>query len=335
MLKRIIRKAIVRRNYRFDNNIYRTYKCGVPVISVGNLTFGGTGKTPFTILLANILKEKGALPAVVAKGYKRKSKEEAIVSNGTYIENDVEKCGDEPILIAKKTGVPVIVNRKKYIGALNAEEYFKPDCIIIDDGFQHRLLQRDADIALVDKATVTDNDIMPYGTLREPLDSLDRADLIVLTEDFKIKNKTLEKYLSMKPSLKIRFTLTSPYNLKTREEFNVNALSDKEKKIFYFSGIANPEKFEKQLDEFGLEVADHQRYPDHRYYKTKDIRRILKTMNKRDLSIAAVTEKDSVKLRDFGEIFAKENKKVIVFPLEAHIAEGEDNLYELISKTIR
>ena len=181
--------VIAARNGLYDRGLLRQEKLPCPVVSVGNLTVGGTGKTPTVILLANLLKREGRRPAVLSRGYGGQAKVPVtVVSDGSGILSHWRETGDEPILIARAApGVPVLTGPRRLLTGRAAIERFGADCLILDDAFQHRALARDLDIVLIDAASPFGNGrLLPAGPLREPRTSLLRAHMLIRTgEDAK------------------------------------------------------------------------------------------------------------------------------------------------------
>ena len=183
-LKPIYWLLVLIRNIFYDLKIFKIYSLNKTVISIGNLTTGGTGKTPFTIFIAKYFIQQGIKVAILSRGYGRKSKGTIVVSNGINLINSYEKSGDEPYLIAKKLqNVPVVVDEKRYRGGKFLINNYNPDIIILDDGYQHRSLKRDLDILLINSLDKkTDHKLIPNGKLREPWKNIKRADLIIKTK---------------------------------------------------------------------------------------------------------------------------------------------------------
>jgi tetraacyldisaccharide 4'-kinase len=178
------RLAVGVRNFLYDNGLLRSNKLSCPVISIGNLTAGGTGKTPLTILLGRMLKEKGFRPAILSRGYGRQGvKSIGVVSNGSSILMDHREAGDEPFLMSQLLPqVPVIVGASRFLAGKKAIEELGADILILDDGFQHRGLYRDIDIVLLGSSRPLGNGrLLPGGSLRESPQALRRADIIVMT----------------------------------------------------------------------------------------------------------------------------------------------------------
>ncbi|MBW2599013.1 MAG: tetraacyldisaccharide 4'-kinase [Deltaproteobacteria bacterium] len=181
----ILYSGVVRlRNLFYQTGLFKVRKLGCRVISVGNITVGGTGKTPMVIMLANLLNEKGYRPAILSRGYAGKGKSRVnIVSDGKNLLMSPKNAGDEPALIAKSVrNVPVITGKNRYLTGKYAIEHFRADVLILDDAFQHRSVFRDIDIVLLDNQKPFGNGFtIPRGELREPASALERADIIVKT----------------------------------------------------------------------------------------------------------------------------------------------------------
>jgi tetraacyldisaccharide 4'-kinase len=243
-----------------------------PVVSIGNLTVGGSGKTPFLISLGELLKQRGIAFDVLSRGYRRQTQGVAIVDpNGS-----AREFGDEPLLIARKLGAHVVVGEDRYQAGETAEATFGPQLHLLDDGFQHRRLARDFDIVLVTPADAQDS-LLPSGRLREPIASLARADAIVLTND------------------------TSPDGMGLRSQLvwrvrrNIDAPPTKEPCIA-FCGIARPENFFSQLKAAGLTLADTRNFHDHHRYTDADIGVLLRLCQQTSAQAFITTEKDAVNL---------------------------------------
>jgi tetraacyldisaccharide 4'-kinase len=244
-----------------------------PVVSIGNLTVGGSGKTPFLIALGELLKQRGVAFDVLSRGYRRQTQGVAIVDP----KGSAREFGDEPLLIARKLGVHVIVGEDRYQAGETAEATFGPQLHLLDDGFQHRRLARDFDIVLVTPAD-TQGSPLPSGRLREPIASLARADAIVLTPD------------------------TSPDGLRLQSQLvwrvrrNIDAPPTDEPCIA-FCGIARPENFFSQLKAAGLTLADTRIFHDHHRYTEADIGVLLRLRQQTRAPAFVTTEKDAVNLR--------------------------------------
>ncbi len=180
------------RNAMFDRGLLRARRLERPVVSVGNLSTGGAGKTPFVIALGELLKARGIRFDVLSRGYRRKTRGVLVVDScGTAAD-----FGDEPLLMARRLGVPVIVGESRYAAGQLAEKKFESQLHILDDGFQHRSLARDFDIVLI-AGPEFDDRLLPLGRLREPLSALERADAIVLPAELAIESAALAREAGM------------------------------------------------------------------------------------------------------------------------------------------
>lgn len=294
------------RNLLYDKGIKKPKKLPVPVISVGNLSVGGTGKTSFVIYLANLLKEKRV--CILLRGYKRKSKGVLLVSEYGEILTDWEKAGDEAYLLAKLLpNASVVVSEDRYEGGVFAIKRLNPELIILDDGFQHRKLHRDLDILLLKKKDLEDY-LLPYGNLREPLSALKRADLLILSyqevEPF--------EFNSEKPTFKMQREFDSVLN-SNFEEIPIEHL--KEKEVIAFSGLGDNEQFLKTLKKLGFKVKEFLSFPDHYDYKE---------FRPKKEETYLTTPKDLIKLQNYENVFAL-NFKVKV--------DREEELYRIICRT--
>src|SRR6266581_260495 len=242
LLSSIFSAGVRVRNALYDRSALPIHRLDGPVVSVGNLSVGGTGKTPFVILLGTLLKQRGIAFDILSRGYGRSSKNNAakFVDPG----GSPRDFGDEPLLIARKLGVPVIVAQERYLGGRLAEEKFGPQLHLLDDGFQHRQLARDFDIVLLTPDDVRDR-LLPSGRLREPLSSLRRADTLVLTsgagpEQFPLFGKPL-----------------------WRLHRGISVDNVPAARPVAFCGIARPQNFFLQLRTAGIEPAAEAVFRDH------------------------------------------------------------------------
>lgn len=326
-----------RRNRKFDDK-GPLYKAPVPVISIGNLSAGGSGKTPFAIMLSRELFNMSLKAAVIGGGYKRKSKGAAIAGNIGKTSGDV---GDElqslyDILNVRNSfGFPALTHDRKYLAAKTATEKFDIDCIVLDDGFQHRQLHRDLDIVLIDDRTMEEPYLLPKGRLRETFAALKRADIICLTGDFDFNDIIEEHGLQDKLIIRTEVINETPYNL-----MNSNDLVDHKKEKFKdgviaMSGLARPGKFEKSLANFGVEVKYHFAFDDHHEYKISDLKESKKKCVYYKTGCIATTEKDAVKLRKFGSFFDNNNIECRVFPIEMRISEGNDSFMKMLEEILK
>ena len=260
------------RNALYDRGVLPSRRLQGNVISVGNLSAGGSGKTPFVMLLGELLKARGMKFDVLSRGYGRRSKGVLLVDPGGL----PDQFGDEPLLIARKLQAPVIVGEDRYEAGKFAEAKFGPQLHLLDDGFQHRALARDFDIVLVTPQDATDR-LLPSGRLREPLQALRRADAVVLAsgalaEAFRVDGKLIWR---------VRRGIL-PRDVPPRP--------------VVFCGIARPQNFVLQLRAANIEPVAEAFYRDHYSYGEKDVRELLSLKQRSEAGGFITTEKDAVNL---------------------------------------
>lgn len=318
---------IARRNKRFDAKTEEIRKVPATVISVGNISVGGTGKTPFVSMLVLELLSLGAKPAIVSRGYGRKSKGEVIVSDGKRILVNVVESGDELLLNAEKLPIPVIANADRFAGAMTAITKFGANVIVLDDGFQHRQLHRDCDIVLIDSNTLQNSKLLPEGRLREPLSELKRADVVCATGGFSISDLPHE-FLS-ENALKIQ---TDVVVKEVKNIFSGNNVKLKNERVLAFSALANNSKFRETLIKHKINVSKHLEFRDHIFYDENSIRRMIAECKKTNIFGLITTEKDAVKIRRFQTIFDENSVQVYSLEIELKIANGRQEFLDLIQK---
>jgi len=269
-----------------------------PVISVGNITVGGTGKTPLVMALARGLMDRGIPVAILSRGYKGKKTSGPLVSDGQMVFLSPEESGDEPFLMAKfLKGVPIIVGKDRFANGQMALQRFGIRGLLLDDGYQHLQLHRDLNILLIDSHIgFGDHHLLPRGILREPLTHLCRAHLFLLTKvEHPETCQPLEAKLhQIHPSSPVFHSHYEPLGLIGPEEEWEELHSLKGKKALVFSGIANPKHFSSLLKKCGMEIVKELIFPDHHLYTSKDLASLEKQGKGVDWFVT--TEKDMVKL---------------------------------------
>jgi len=304
------RFAVGVRNFLYDQGTLRSKKLPCPVISIGNLTVGGTGKTPLAILLAGMLKENGFRPAVLSRGYGRRGGQSSgVVSDGCRILMDHRQAGDEPFLMSLLLPqAPVIVGACRFLTGKKAIEELGADILILDDGFQHRGLYRDIDIVLLESSRPLGNGrLLPGGSLREPPRGLRRADIIVMTGSGNPAG-------SSSPDCWQRFMkgLAPCFQSCHRARAIIDANRDARplaflqgKRIYAFSGIGNPLSFRRTIEDLGANLSGFEAFPDHHYYSASETAGITAHAQLLQADIILTTEKDGVRLLDFPDFLAK------------------------------
>ena len=284
------------KNLFYAIGLFKPHKVSIPVISVGNIAFGGTGKTPMVIDLCEKLKTKGYRPAVISRGYKRKSSGLVVVNDGNNIIANVHDAGDEPFLISKKLGnVPVVVAKKKEKAATYIVENFSNvNVILLDDGFQYRKLHRDLDIVLLNGQECS-------SILREPKRSLKRADIVL--------------------------TLNKQYSI-AKVENDVLTPKKPNKSVYTFCGIANPTPFLDFLHSEHIEIKWKTIFEDHHDYSAQSMKQLKGAINESGANYIITTEKDLVKLStDFLTQYE-------IYVVTVSIVFEDDTFYNQIFKGI-
>ncbi len=267
------------------------------VISVGNLTVGGTGKTPITLFLAEHYKRQARPVGIVSRGYKGNYKGDvAVVTNGETIFESAAVVGDEPYLMARRLrGVPIVVARDRYRGCQWLIDHFKVEVILLDDGFQHLRLHRDLNLLLID-TTDHGHSLLPKGRLREPISAVKRANAVILTRQDTEQEACpmIEASGFTGPVLKTFFSAVALIHLQTG--VSRPPLEIKDEPILVFCGIGNPDSFIKLLTPFGPKICGTLIFEDHCRYTDSEIEKIKKSAKGLGVKSIVTTEKDAVKL---------------------------------------
>lgn len=291
------------RNWLYDKKILKIKEIPeVNIICIGNITVGGTGKTPAVQFFAKLLSKEGKKVAVVSRGYRGKRKvDPLIVSDGKNILTTSKESGDEPYIHAMNLKVPIIVGRDRYTACKLAVEKFNVDTIILDDGFQHRKLKRDRDIVLIDATNPFGwNALLPKGTLREDFKkATERVSDFIITKSDLIGERELER---LKRFLKINYkkpVSVAKHGVTSLCDINGNAKPlfwVTGKRVLLFSGLANPLNFEKTVISLNPEYIERIDFIDHHNFKMKDFENIEKRAKLMDADYIITTEKDLVKI---------------------------------------
>ena len=287
----------------------------IKVISIGNITAGGSGKTPFTIFLAKLLKRNNVKTAVCLRGYKGEFENcNRIISSYDRIYEIADKTGDEAqLLAAKLPGVPIAVGRNRTLSVnLLINEFKDLEVIILDDAFQHLKVHQDIRIVLFNKKAGLGNGfVIPAGILREPLSALRDADFFVCN------GGTLNKLPGKKTVFEGKYLVSGVYSL---DQENVDIDSLKGKNIGLLSGLGFPESFEKTISDAGLEFLHHFRYPDHYDYSSDTMKTVHKDMQKKNIEIILTTEKDYTKL---SQLKSSIDFPVYIVAIKYHINDAD------------
>ncbi|MEK9628103.1 MAG: tetraacyldisaccharide 4'-kinase [Nitrospinota bacterium] len=315
--------------YRWGIFPRRSLDCRV--ISVGNLTLGGTGKTPFVMMIAETLRGNGFKPAILTRGYGGKSKKPVnVVCDGKSLLLSPDRVGDEAVMMAEKLkNVPILTGSDRFQTGRYALENYEVDTLILDDGFQHLALRRDLDILLCDhQRPLGNNHLFPAGELREPPSETRRADMVCFTRYFGGPIKFPQKYLGTIPQIKTHLRLDSLINMENGEVCDVEIL--KNQPVVAFCGIANPEGFRKILQDTQVQLKIFKAFPDHHDYTLNDIKQLESKALQEGAKFILVSEKDAVKLKDMN--FTLPFYKVVI---DLEILEGREIFNKQITTTSR
>ena len=350
-LSRAYRRAVQFRHWIYDKRIFRNKALGCLVVSIGNLTCGGTGKTPVVEVFAKTLSQKGRRVAVLSRGYRSKDrpffeklKEKIsskrhevpprVVSDGESLLLDSSSAGDEPYMLASNLeDVVVLVDKDRVKSGLFAISEFEADTLILDDGFQYLDLKPRLNIVLVDSTQPFHNHhVLPRGLLREPIKNIRRADYIFLTKSNggkhlrHIKN-FLRKHNRRAEIIECRHEpkyLENVYNKK--EHKNLKHL--KGKKIAALSGIANPKSFEEFLENFESQIVYHERFADHHRYSQQELINFINKSKNADADMIVTTEKDAVRFPRLD----RRDIPIFFMRVEIGIISGQENFDQCISR---
>ena len=295
------------RNIFYRHRIFKEHTLDATLVSVGNITWGGTGKTPLVLFIVEALLKRGSRVAILLRGY----------------------GADEPALLSRLTsGVPVMVGKDRVKSGLDAIDKHSVDTLLLDDGFQYRRLKRDLDIILIDATNPFGNGWMiPAGSMRESLRDLKRAGIFLITrvdlvEEKKGVQSLEEKLKKINPGALIIKSIHSPghiYKLSNDQLVDVEAL--KKKDIVLVSAIGNPDSFEKTIHKLDLKVKKHFIFRDHHWYKEKDLKKIESYCVSNKIDTIITTEKDAVRIRMTHD--ARRTTNILVLSIKLEIIENE------------
>lgn len=330
LLSRLYHLVVSVRNRLYDLRIFTQNKLPCTVISIGNITVGGTGKTPMVIMLANLLKRRGYKPAIMSRGYGGNAKAPiTIVSDGVQIRAGYAEAGDEPILIAQSVeGIPVLTGPERTRTGDFAVKNLGADILILDDAFQHRSIFRDIDIVLLNREKPFGNGyLLPMGPLREPPEALNRAHFQIWRDN--APDGRFPKYCEQ--GIGTFFPVLSAY-LRPKDILrgNTGDLLPIEylrgKKICAFAGIGSPENFEETIASLGGTLVSFLPFPDHYLYTLEDIAELRRVMSASDAEFIVTTEKDGIRLNDFPDFL----KDVLIVRVEMEMLPSREEFVALI-----
>jgi tetraacyldisaccharide 4'-kinase len=292
------------RNKFYDWQLLKTCRMDTPVISVGNIQIGGTGKTPFVEYVTKLLLKTGISVAILTRGYKRKSKQSVIVETNDPQRFDPKIVGDEPYLL--KQNLPKVllgIDRDRCSVAKKIQKRYTHSFFVLDDGFQHRRMPRDVDIVLIDPDKWSRLPFLfPLTNFRDLKASLKRASIVVINRRHNLDNKAADAVAGICskyniPLFSVKFKPLMLKSLFNEDKLTLNKIRNK--KVAAFCGIANPEQFLEMISECGALLCWYERFRDHHQYSEADLERILTKAKINNAEIIITTQKDVVKFYDF------------------------------------
>jgi tetraacyldisaccharide 4'-kinase len=297
------RAALAVRNLAYRWRLLHTGRLPCPVVSVGNLTLGGSGKTPTVELAVRTLQEMGALPAVVSRGYGRATRGVHVVADRDGVRVDTRTAGDEPLLLAERLpGVPVVVGENRYEAGRVAVERCGATALVLDDAFQHRTLAKDLEILVVQgRAPWGNARVFPRGMLREPLSALARAHLVVVTnpagpEPVAAVTATVRRFNPSAAVLAARYQVQDALETQSGRRLPVSELAGR--RLIAFAGLGSPQGFADTVDAASVRRVGFVEYPDHHWFTERDLSELARDARAAGAQGLITTEKDWVRVRD-------------------------------------
>lgn len=326
----LYRLIILIRNLFFDKAVFKSEKVNAKVISVGNITVGGSGKTPLVIYVTNLLKSSDYKVGVLSRGYGRRSSGYKLVSKGEEILTSVEECGDEIYHTSLECKVAAAVSENRVKGAKRLIEEAKIDSIVLDDAFQHRWIARDIDLVIIDQSFVNNksffsHNLLPSGDLREGFDSLKRADAIIVNRKFLEREEIIpdmKKYFDGKKIFTSYYKAISFVDTMRKIEYNLEDFKGQDSLVV--SGIANPQSFLNVLRKVHVNTQNKLIFRDHKNYTLKEVQQIRKRFYTTNSHSVVTTEKDAVKLSRFNREF----DDVDIFYLKINLCVDDEESFK-------
>lgn len=327
--------AIAARNAGYALGLLPAHRLPCPVVCVGNMTVGGTGKTPAVIMVARRLLAAGRKVCILLRGYGRAGTEVEVVSDGRNLLLDWREAGDEAVLLGRLLpGVPIVVGGERAEAGKVALQRFGPDVILLDDGFQHRQLHRDLDLVMVDATDPFGGGrLLPRGRLREPVLALRRAQAIILSRTDQAPGvaglrRCLEQIVPGTPQILTRHRPVGLAELGRGEARRLESLRGE--RVLAVSGIANPAGFHRTLADMGAVLASTLAFPDHHPYGPADLARVQEAARGAGAEVIITTEKDAVRMA--AAEARTSGRPIEVLRVDLEIVEGADLLERLLMR---
>lgn len=327
------------RRWAYRRGVLGSYRASVPVISVGNVTAGGTGKTPCVETVCRMLQAEGLRPAVLARGYRGSlGGRAAVVSDGATVLLGPEVAGDEPVLLARRLpGVPVLAGRHRAVTAEMAVSRFAVQVLVLDDGFQHLRLCRDLDLVTVDaRHPFANGSCFPRGLLREPPGAVADADAVLVTRTRRADARKLDAVREIVrrcgASVPVLPTAHAPLSVVDLESGSTRPLeSVRGLRVLAFAGIGTPDAFFREVEELGAHLLQSVPFPDHHRYRPEDLRQVEGWAGLMKAEALVTTEKDAIRL--LGHLPLK--LPVLAVRIAMEVLEGEEVLRKLVLDAAR
>lgn len=318
------------RNWFFNHNVFKVKSVRAKVISVGNISVGGTGKTPLVISLTNLLKRNGKNVGVLSRGYRRNTKGYLLVSNGRKILASVNDCGDEIFITAMECKIPAAVSEKRVKGARQFIKDTAVDTIVLDDAYQHRWIRRDINLIVFEQRFLTEKDffkknLLPTGMMRETFSSVKRADAVIINRKFTPKQDIplkYNKYFENKKIFTAYYKAIGFVDVKKYESYGLEEFRGQRSLVV--SGVANPFSLINILMQSKIDSSNQIIFRDHKNYSNKEVQEIRKKFYTTNSHSVITTEKDAVKLTQYS----KELDDIDIYFLKIELKMDNENEFE-------
>jgi tetraacyldisaccharide 4'-kinase len=305
-----------------------------PVISVGNITLGGSGKTPMVELVALALRELGASPAVVSRGYARQSRGVAVVADRDGVKLDARRAGDEPLLLAERLpGIAVVVGENRFEAGRTALERCGATAVVLDDGFQNRTVNKNLEILVLNGHAPWGNGrLFPRGALREPMSALARADLVVITNatdmGARAASARVRSHNERAPVIRASYVVTEAREMRSGSRVEAKALTGR--RLLAFCGLASPRSFADTLAGLGIQIAAIMEFPDHHWYTAADLAGLAQHAKGIAAEGLVTTEKDWMRLRGLEP----PPSPLWVLPVRLAVEAGHDDWFRALERAL-
>ena len=336
LISNLFKWVVLLRALLYRARILPTRRLKWPVISVGSLTVGGTGKTPLVAYLTNLLQRRGYQPVILSRGYGGKAENSfLIVSEGSGVRCEPQDCGDEPFLLAHQCpGAAIIVGKDRYRAGSAIQDRFEKAVFLLDDGFQHLPLYRDLNILVLDATDPFGGEhLLPLGRLREPVAAMARADWFIVTRsdfaaDFDRIEREVRKHNPLAPLSYFHHDVTGMYELRTGRKVRVRDFFGK--RVIALAAIGNPAILLRDLEHYQMRVEERFLFRDHHPFRQSELDPILRRFEEASFDAVVTTEKDATRLRALR--FAE--NQIFVVRIEAK-AEDPDEFRSLLLSRIQ